>query len=734
MLADALNTQLLATLDRPDLRVVAGGRRIGYDALLDTPFRADPGGEVVLGAACLGPERICAFHIRHALELSMLLDAAMSLAPRRDVDTLDRPVLAGLCAARTAARFWLLDATSAEAPATHPASWLAPMAGASIPSDTALSLVWRRIRDLQAPGYRPREGAGHDERVPDAVIHRLHACWDLLGPAETLMAQGGDARLRIDPLTGLNGYGCSHRPRPWAITFASSTASSLSERGFGGAEAARRRLAVAALSGTASAALGAEVEAVRRAIAAHYRLADASGVVLAASGTDSEIMALAVCALPGGGPHPPPVRPISNILLAPDETGTGVPLAAAGRHFADDTARGTAVRRGELIEGLPATTRVLRVPIRDEAGRLLPPERVDAACERLAEAEAADGRLVLLHRVDLSKTGLLAPGTACLRRLQERLGDRVEVVVDACQARLDRRRPADWLRQGWMVMVTGSKFFTGPPFCGALLLPQRLARRLRGPGSLPAGLAEYGGAADWPPGTAVAHWTGDGDRPINLGLVLRWQAALAEMAAFALVPDRLAHDRAAAFLRGVDAAVAASPVVAAVDVPAPPRDPLPDAGAGSEPCWDQLQTIRSLLVLGPDHRPLDVVAARRVYRWLNADVTRALPPGAADADCALARLLCHVGQPAPVADDRLDGVMAGALRISVGARLLSGEPSHEGLDGSARMAREIADVRRIIDKIDLLLRCLPALERLDPEPRFASDAPLRRRADPGRDI
>ena len=206
------------------------------------------------------------------------------------------------------------------------------------------------------------------------------------------------------------------------------------------------------------------------------------------------------------------------------------------------------------------------------------------------------------------------------------------------------------------------------------------------------------------------------------------------MAAFALVPDRLAHDRAAAFLRGVDAGVAASPVVAGVDVPAPPRDPLPDAGAGSEPCWDQLQTIRSLLVLGPDHRPLDVVAARRVYRWLNADVTRALPPGDADADCALARLLCHVGQPAPVADDRLDGVMAGALRISVGARLLSGEPSHEGLDGSARMAREIADVRRIIDKIDLLLRCLPALERLDPEPRFASDAPLRRRADPGRDI
>ena len=116
--------------------------------------------------------------------------------------------------------------------------------------------------------------------------------------------------------------------------------------------------------------------------------------------------------------------------------------------------------------------------------------------------------------------------------------------------------------------------------------------------------------------------------------------------------------------------------------------------------------------------------ARRVYRWLNADVTRALPTDVPEADRALARLLCHVGQPAPVADDRLGGAMAGALRISVGARLLSGEPSHEGLGGPARMAREIADVRRIIAKIGLLLRHWPACERLDPEPRFAAEPPL----------
>ena len=354
-----------------------------------------------------------------------------------------------------------------------------------------------------------------------------------------------------------------------------------------------------------------------------------------------------------------------------------------------------------------------------------------AAGSGRAAAVAGAGRTVLLHRLDLSKTGLLAPGLDCLEILQERLGERLEMVVDACQTRLDRRRVQDYIARGWMVMITGSKFFTGPPFCGALLLPRRLASRLYGPGRLPEGLADYSGSADWPPGaTAVA-----ADDAVNLGMVLRWQAALAEMAAFALVPERLALERTTAFIAGVEDAIAASPHIAAIEVPAPLRPALPSA---SETCWDQLQTIRSFLVLAPDAdgvpRPLDVARARLVYRWLNADVSQALPDTACNADRMLARLLCHVGQPAPVADDRLDGAMAGALRISVGARLLSGEPSHEGLAAPVRMAREIADVRRILDKINLLLQHWPALEAFDPEPRFASYVPMPRRADPGLNI
>ncbi len=742
MFAEDLNTRLLAVLDRPDLRVVGDRQRFVFDASLDTAFRVDPGGDVVLGAACLGPTRICAFHIRHAIELSMLLDAVIRTAPGTAVvNPVDLPILAGLYAARTASRFWLLDAAPADEPAyPDPVSWLAPMSGGEMPMPDVLGVVWARLRNLQGHSGRLRRAAGAggaDCLVPEPVIRTLAECWSLLGPAETLMAQGGDARLAVDPRTGLNHYGCSHRPRPWAVTFASSTASSLSERGFGGAEAARRRLAVAALAGRAQDALRDETEQVRTAIAAHYRLPDPCAVVLAASGTDAEMIALALCGLPGAGGV---VRPVSNILLAPEETGAGVPLAAAGRHFAGDTALGRRVIKGERIDGFSDDTRVLSVAIRDAGGRLLPPDAVDAACLHMAEAEAAQGRTVLLHRLDLSKTGLLAPGTACLDALQRRLGDRLELVVDACQTRLDRRRVQEYVAQGCMVMITGSKFFTGPPFCGALLLPERLARRLRGPGRLPAGLAAYGGGADWPAeARPVLPDAAATDGTVNLGLVLRWQAAVAEMQAFAQVPDRLAQERTAAFIDGVEAAMAASPDVVPVLVPPPARDDLPVEADAAAPSWDQLQTIRSFLVLqpagcGPDRLPLDMARARLVYRWLNADVTGALPAAAGADDRALARLLCHIGQPAPVAHDRLDGVMAGALRISVGARLLSGEPSHGGLGSSARMAREIADVRRIIGKIGLLLRCWDALVRLDPEPRFDSAMPLRRRADPGLDI
>ncbi len=327
---------------------------------------------------------------------------------------------------------------------------------------------------------------------------------------------------------------------------------------------------------------------------------------------------------------------------------------------------------------------------------------------------------MLLHLLDLSKTGLLAPSLACLERLQAAHGRHLDIVVDACQARLDQRRVGDYLSRGWMVMITGSKFFTGPPFCGAVLLPPPIAARLSAPGGLPAGLAAYGCRADWPQWTPAAAALPTG---VNLGMLLRWQAALAEMRAFGAVPSGQVRLRLSFFLEGVREAIGSNPDLALIEVPAPDRAPLPASGGDRpEPCWDQLQTILSFLVLEPDDKgiPLSLERARLLYRWLNADASRALPARASAQDRELARLLCHIGQPAPVPHRALAGQPAGALRISAGARLLSGEPSHEGLDAGRRLAREVADARRVLDKITLLLRHWDALQFINPEPSYAS--------------
>ncbi|MGS0647221.1 hypothetical protein ACU81Q_06280 [Komagataeibacter melomenusus] len=686
MFAHTLTQELLRVLERPDLRVIAGARRIVLDPVLEAPFRILPDGGIVLGLPLQGNLEQTAFFLRHALELAALLERT----PRQ-------PFHAAFCAARTAALFWYLDTGRADADA--PAAWVPPMAGPDVPDSATLRAIWPALAPLQ-PALAARPVAADFTALHGALV----PLWKLLGPIETLMATGGDARLAVDPATGLNHYGCSHRPRPWAITFASSTASSLSERGFAGAETARLALVAGALQGQAEAAALAQDADIQARIASSFGLTEAEGVVLAPSGTDCELYALALAALAPGG------RPVSNILLAPEETGSGVPLAAQGRHFANDTALGHGVTRGTRIAGFPDDTEVANVPMRDGAGHVRALPEVDAQTCRLAHELRAAGRHVLLHRLDLSKTGLLAPGLAALEQatapLETDSSDRPDVVVDACQARLEPARVRAYLDMGWMVMVTGSKFFTGPPFCGALLLPACVRRRLDGPRSLPVGLADYSYRAAWPAGPArdslpAGH---------NIGLILRWQAALAEITAFGAIPRAVVRDRLRTFLAAVTAQIAASPVLELLPPVAPARP-------GPDQAWDCLPTIMSFFVRAPDSpdggfRPLAVAEARQLYAWLNTDLSGCIP--ADDPDAALAAVLCHVGQPVPLAHPALPGALAGALRISAGARLVSGEPSHEGMDPTERLRREARNVGRILDKIGLILRHWPRLATMAP--------------------
>ena len=80
--------------------------------------------------------------------------------------------------------------------------------------------------------------------------------------------------------------------------------------------------------------------------------------------------------------------------------------------------------------------------------------------------------------------------------------------------------------------------------------------------------------------------------------------------------------------------------------------------------------------------------------------------------------MCVLGQPVPVAHPDVDGY-AGALRLCAGARLVSGEPSHEGLDEARRLKRECTDAQRVLLKLELIRKHWNVLLDVNPAPRYA---------------
>jgi hypothetical protein len=514
---------------------------------------------------------------------------------------------------------------------------------------------------------------------------------EMFAPVEHLLASGGDTRLHLDPDTLLNFYGCRPFPRPEAFTFASSTATSISERAFAAASGARDDLIRAALQLGLGPAFEAGVEALRAELLALLGLAGSgTEIVFSPSGTDSELHAVFVArALLG--------TPMISIIAASDETGSGVSQASCGRHFNTLTAQGAPVAKGDPIAGLAEGVTSLGLPLR-ENGRLRPPEEMDEAVLRAVAEAVGAGRRVLLHVMDHSKLGARCPSLAALDEVARRWGDAVQIVIDACQMRLSRRRLAGHLAQGHMVQITGSKFFTGPPFSGALLVPGALARRLGTAADFPAGLGDYTSRSDWP-----ASWQGVraglGERA-NFGQLLRWVAALREMRDYFAVPGSFRRTALRRFAEIVPGLIASEETLELL--PDPPRD---SAGEDDEMA---ARTIFPFLVrragklLAPAHCAV-------LYRALNEDVSGLLPACLPAAQRAIAAQLCHIGQPVPLT--LANGGSVAALRISAGARVVSESWSEAGEAASlANLAREFEQVRIILQKLDLLLRHLDTIE------------------------
>lgn len=346
---------------------------------------------------------------------------------------------------------------------------------------------------------------------------------------EAILTSGGDERIAIDPATGRNRYGAPAGKACDEVWFSSSTASAISPRGYEAALGAVRGLAAAHKKWPVSGWF----DRIRDRLAALFGIPHAE-VILSSSGTELELIALVVAR---NIQH----RPLTNVVLAPTETGRGVSLAAAGRHFLGSAPFAAKVECGRLLEGLEADeSKVEIVEIRDRNGVPRSADSIDDAVVRSVEAIIASGRDVLVHLLDCSKTNRTGLRRDTAAALMATYPGRLLVVVDACQLRCSREQIRADLNAGFMVMMTGSKFAGAPPFAAALLLPPGIVARLRSV-KLPQGLLAYTAANDWPAGPR-GRLEGGFIASTNFGMGLRWEAALGELESlFAL--DNAFHAR-----------------------------------------------------------------------------------------------------------------------------------------------------------------------------------------------
>jgi hypothetical protein len=518
--------------------------------------------------------------------------------------------------------------------------------------------------------------SGQERAIDGGSRYRLR---DLFTPLDTLLVSGGDPRLALDPSDRLNGYGCAASPEPETWNFASSTASTISQAAYDRAALAREELMHKCLFDEVEVAFDARCEDMRHELRGHLRLPPRVDVVFSPSGTDSQLHALFLARAVLGAP---PV----TIVVGADQTGSGTIHTARGHHFSSMTASGLAVRKDGAVAGLAGAG--LALPLLAAGPEIAMRADADDAVLHAVEATIAQGAPVLLQIMDSSKLGLRAPSAACLDEIARRWPREVQIVVDACQARLGRRRLGSYLERGYMVLMTGSKFYGGPAFSGALLVPKGLSRSLDRIEGIAPGMFDYVGRCDWP--MAWPALRSRFDRRPNFGQWLRWEAALAEIGRYCAVPEAFRAKVLAELAAGIDSMIALSPSLRSI--------PAATATASADDEEFAQTTIFPFMLLR-DGKPVSTAETCAIHRAMARDMNGRISGSAADRQVAAQR--CLIGQPVRL--ERQDGAPQAVLRLCVGARLVTEAWSPDAAEARRNVQHVLDRIAHVLVKIELLL-------------------------------
>lgn len=322
-----------------------------------------------------------------------------------------------------------------------------------------------------------------------------------------IIAQGGDERIRILD-NGLNKYFIHPGDYKGVFNRGSCTCNPLTEETYALAERTLQRF-----TDEGFAAVRKEQEQELKDLI-NFGQEDRFEIFYAPSGSDLCYYPLLFSKLID------PSRPVHNILTCPEELGSGSLTASRGEYFFGISQFGEEVEKGNPI-GADYPVSVSTYPARDTAGKIIDHRR--ALLQEIKEKR--QDYTVIGNLVIGSKSGIYDN----VNIIPDAPGDTLWV-IDMCQFRTARSLVHELIELNAMVMITGSKFYQAPPFCGALLVPKDIVERF-----------QYFREEDIAPFTRIFSRH---DIPEclpelrkhfreyeNQGLVLRWAAAIHEIKA-----------------------------------------------------------------------------------------------------------------------------------------------------------------------------------------------------------
>jgi len=219
-----------------------------------------------------------------------------------------------------------------------------------------------------------------------------------------------------------------------------------------------------------------------------------------------------------------PNSTIINIVSCPEELGSGSKNAAECKYFSQLNQFGEQIPCGESIS-IDINSKVFYLPAREKQGHI---ENRNKAIREIIMRNS--GEPIIGNLVFGSKSGIKDDLLI--------IDDFPEImwVVDMCQFRTDRDLIYDLISKDVLIMVTGSKFYQAPPYCGALLVPVKWTKMLKDVSGYPASyLNRIFSAFDFP--EALQNIRENLVPFKNVGLRLRWEVALSEMEAYLSFPQ-----------------------------------------------------------------------------------------------------------------------------------------------------------------------------------------------------